>query len=63
MTTVDSVTHNLAIKGSFDDCQNIIKEIFSDLNFKKKSNLTAINSINLARIMCQTAYYFLVMSG
>ena len=63
MTTVDSDNiHNLAIKGSFDDCQNIIKKIFSDTNFKKESNLTAINSINWARIMCQTVYYFFAMS-
>ena len=63
MTTVDSDNiHNLAIKGSFDDCQNIIKKIFSDTNFKKESSLTAINSINWARIMCQTVYYFFAMS-
>tara|TARA_Y100000817_G_scaffold63502_1_gene47712 strand:- start:930 stop:2324 length:1395 start_codon:yes stop_codon:yes gene_type:complete len=63
MTTVDSENvHNLAIRGSFDDCQNIIKEIFSDISFKKGSSLTAINSINWARIMCQTVYYFFAMS-
>ncbi len=53
---------NIAIKGTFDDCQNIIKEIFSDLEFKKNSNLTAVNSINWVRIMCQIVYYFFSMS-
>jgi threonine synthase len=49
---------NIAIKGSFDDCQNIIKEIFSDQDYKKSNHLTAINSINWSRIMCQIVYYF-----
>jgi len=59
MTTVKSPNvFNIAIKGSFDDCQNIIKEIFSDQDYKKSNNLTAINSINWSRIMCQIVYYF-----
>lgn len=63
MTTVKNKNvHNIAIKGSFDDCQNIIKDIFYDLPFKKQSNLTAINSINWARIMCQIVYYFYALS-
>ena len=63
MTTVHSDNiYNVAIKGSFDDCQNIIKEIFSDEQFKKSKNLTAINSINWARIMCQMVYYFYTLS-
>ena len=63
MTTVQSDNiFNLAIKGSFDDCQNIIKEIFRDEEFKKSKNLTAINSINWARIMCQMVYYFYTIS-
>tara|TARA_B100000614_G_scaffold258933_1_gene282407 strand:+ start:1967 stop:3367 length:1401 start_codon:yes stop_codon:yes gene_type:complete len=63
MTTVVSENvYNIAIKGTFDDCQNIIKTAFSDLEFKKNNNLTAINSINWARIMCQTVYYFYAMS-
>tara|TARA_B100000941_G_C28505500_1_gene557062 strand:+ start:1280 stop:2677 length:1398 start_codon:yes stop_codon:yes gene_type:complete len=63
MTTVKSENvYNIAIKGTFDDCQSIIKTIFSDIRFKKDNNLTAINSINWARIMCQTVYYFYAMS-
>ena len=63
MTTVDSENvYNIAIKGTFDDCQSIVKTVFSDFKFKKNNNLTAINSINWARIMCQTVYYFYAMS-
>ncbi len=59
MTTVlsDNII-NIAVKGNFDDCQNIIKEIFADNEYKKNNNLGAINSINWARIMCQITYYF-----
>ena len=63
MTTIKSDNvFNIAVKGSFDDCQNIIKEIFSDQSYKKNNNLTAINSINWARIMCQIVYYFYTIS-
>lgn len=59
MTTVtDPNVFNLAIEGTFDDCQAIVKEIFMDLDFKRKYQLTAINSINWARIMAQMVYYF-----
>lgn len=59
MTTVtDKNVHNLAIEGTFDDCQAIVKAIFMDLDFKKAYNLTAINSINWARILAQIVYYF-----
>lgn len=58
MTTVlDPNVHNLAILGSFDDCQRIVKELFMDLPLKKKYRLTAINSINFARILAQIVYY------
>ena len=59
MTTVlsDNIV-NIAVKGNFDDCQNIIKEIFADDDYKKNNHLGAINSINWARIMCQITYYF-----
>ncbi|WP_066253270.1 threonine synthase [Neobacillus drentensis] len=59
MTTVDDKSVlNLAIKGTFDDGQRIIKELFADVDFKNKYHLRAINSINFVRIMAQTVYYF-----
>lgn len=59
MTTVDDKSVlNLAIKGTFDDGQRIIKELFSDVEFKNKYHMRAINSINFVRIMAQTVYYF-----
>ena len=63
MTTIKSDNvFNLAIKGSFDDCQNIIKKVFADNHYKKSNHLTAINSINWSRIMCQMVYYFYTLS-
>jgi threonine synthase len=59
MTTVeDANVHNLAIDGSFDDCQRIVKSLFTDHTFRKAQQLTAVNSINWARIMAQIVYYF-----
>ncbi len=59
MTTVDDKSVlNLAINGTFDDGQRIIKELFADVDFKNKYHLRAINSINFVRIMAQTVYYF-----
>ena len=49
---------NLAIKGTFDDCQNIVKKMFNDNEFRKKVNLSGVNSINWARIVFQIVYYF-----
>ncbi len=59
MTTVlsDNI-HNIAIEGDFDDCQQMVKECFSDQAFLKGERLVAVNSINWARIMAQTVYYF-----
>jgi threonine synthase len=58
MTTVlDSNVFNIAIRGSFDDGQTIIKKIFSDIEFKNSFNLGAINSINWARVLAQVVYY------
>ncbi|MGC9167656.1 MAG: threonine synthase [Desulfurella sp.] len=48
----------IAINGTFDDCQNIIKEIFKDNTFKEKYHLGSINSINFARILAQIVYYY-----
>ncbi|KAI0074606.1 tryptophan synthase beta subunit-like PLP-dependent enzyme [Panus rudis PR-1116 ss-1] len=60
MTTVtDANVHNLAVKGTFDDCQDIVKSLFGDQEFNKKHRLGAVNSINWARILAQTVYYFL----
>ena len=59
MTTVlNENIHNLAIQGTFDDCQAIVKSIFMDLAFKKRFRLTAVNSINWARLLPQIVYYF-----
>lgn len=59
MTTVqDENVLNLSVHGTFDDCQRIIKELFADVDFKNKYHLRAINSINFARILAQTVYYF-----
>lgn len=59
MTTVpDKNVYCLAVKGSFDDCQNIVKVLLSDLKFRSAFNLGAVNSINWARILAQIVYYF-----
>ncbi|KAF0482065.1 threonine synthase [Gigaspora margarita] len=59
MTTVlDKNVHNIAVEGTFDDCQDIVKTLFSDNQFNQKHNLGAINSINWARILAQIVYYF-----
>jgi len=58
MTTVqDDNIHNLAIDGSFDDCQDLVKAMFADEPFRRKHSLGAVNSINWARVMAQTVYY------
>lgn len=58
MTTVpaDNV-HNIAIDGSFDDCQDLVKAMFNDAAFRDALNLSAVNSINVARIVAQVVYY------
>ena len=59
MTTVDEENvFNIAIDGNFDDCQNIVKSMFSDLEFSKSINMSGVNSINWARIVAQSVYYF-----
>ena len=59
MTTVqDDNIFNIAIKGNFDDCQKIVKELFIDDELQQHTSLTAINSINWARLMAQVVYYF-----
>lgn len=59
MTTVqDDNVLTLAVEGSFDDCQRIVKMLFADVAFKRRHHLRAINSINIARILAQVVYYF-----
>lgn len=59
MTTVlDKNVHNLAVKGTFDDCQDAVKAMFADPDSNKHLNLGAVNSINWARILAQITYYF-----
>lgn len=59
MSTVlaDNV-HNIAVEGTFDDCQAILKTLFGDLEFKATHALGAVNSINWARLLAQIVYYF-----
>lgn len=58
MTTVaDGNVFNIAVKGTFDDTQAIVKSIFNDVEYKNKHKLGAINSINWARILAQVVYY------
>ncbi|MFB4349207.1 threonine synthase [Microbacterium sp. CR_7] len=54
----DDNIHNIAIDGVFDDCQNLVKALAGDLDFKRAQHLGAVNSINLARITAQVVYYF-----
>jgi threonine synthase len=59
MTTVDAANiHTIALQGTFDDCQDAVKALFNDLAFRDAHNLSAVNSINWARIMAQVVYYF-----
>ncbi len=59
MTTIGSNNiYNIAIKGTFDDCQKIVKDMFAENTFRENINMSAVNSINWARIACQVVYYF-----
>ena len=58
MTTVTSANvHNVAIRGTFDDCQNLVKALFRDQTLTARRSLSAVNSINWARVMAQVVYY------
>ncbi|HKK30570.1 MAG TPA: threonine synthase [Alphaproteobacteria bacterium] len=58
MTTVDAPNvHCIAVEGTFDDCQDLVKALFADPAFRAEVNLSAVNSINWARVMAQTVYY------
>ena len=50
--------HNLAVKGLFDDCQDLVKKVNADAAFKQREHLGAVNSINWARVAAQVVYYF-----
>lgn len=59
MTSVlDDNVFNLAVDGTFDDCQHIMKTIFADVPFKTEHALGSVNSVNWARVLAQTVYYF-----
>jgi threonine synthase len=61
MTTVNAPNvHNIALQGTFDDCQNAVKDMFNDAEFRAEMNLSAVNSINWARIVAQIVYYVAV---
>ena len=54
----DANIHNLAVKGTFDDCQDLVKKVNADAAFKAKYRIGAVNSINWARLAAQVVYYF-----
>ena len=54
----DANIHNLAVKGVFDDCQDIVKAVSNDLDFKRQYKIGTVNSINWARLVAQVVYYF-----
>ena len=59
MTTgKDQNVFNIAINGNFDDCQNLVKSMFADKNFSNEIKMSGVNSINWARIIAQSVYYF-----
>jgi threonine synthase len=63
MTTCTAANvHNLAIDGSFDDCQDAVKAMFADEEFRAEHRLGAVNSINWARVMMQVAYYAIAIA-
>ncbi len=58
MTTVDAPNvHNIALEGTFDDCQNLVKAMFNDHAFRESVSMSGVNSINWARVMPQVVYY------
>ncbi len=57
-TAAEENVHNIAVEGTFDDCQTIVKALFGDASLRDRLELTGINSINFARILAQIPYYF-----
>ena len=61
MTTVAAENaHAVAVEGTFDDCQDLVKAMFNDTGFRERNRLSAVNSINWARVMAQVVYYVTV---
>ncbi|MDH7797441.1 MULTISPECIES: threonine synthase [unclassified Beijerinckia] len=59
MTTIDAPNiHTIALEGTFDDCQSILKGLFNNHGFRDSMKLSGVNSINWARVVAQTVYYF-----
>lgn len=56
-TSAHANVHNIALEGTFDDAQSIVKQLFADTDFAQRISLTAVNSINFARIAAQSVYY------
>ena len=54
----DANIHNIAVQGVFDDCQDIVKAVSNDLEFKRRHRIGTVNSINWARLLAQVVYYF-----
>lgn len=54
----DENIHNLAVRGVFDDCQDVVKAVSNDLEFKRRFRIGTVNSINWARVVAQVVYYF-----
>ncbi|CAD5373697.1 Threonine synthase [Rubrivivax sp. A210] len=54
----DANIHNIAVEGVFDDCQDIVKAVSNDLDFKRRYSIGTVNSINWARLLAQVVYYF-----
>ncbi|MEM7619402.1 MAG: threonine synthase [Pseudomonadota bacterium] len=57
-TATEKNVHNIALQGTFDDCQALVKALFNDLEFRQQVSLAGVNSINWGRIMAQIVYYF-----
>ena len=55
---LDDNIHNIAVEGVFDDCQDIVKAVSNDLDFKRRYKIGTVNSINWARLLAQVVYYF-----
>jgi threonine synthase len=64
MTTVDAPNvHNVAVEGTFDDCQDLVKALFADAALRERVGLSAMNSINWARVAAQIVYYVTAAAG